>query len=162
MDLLNEGGTLPSASATPVGTGGARSLRFASASPFQRIRVRSGGCGTDCDAADTYRIRAYDTSYAIPRIVMSDSLSSAVVVQNRTDALVRVTVWFWRDSGVLGTSETRLLSPRATAVVAVPAGTSGSATVTHDGGYGALAGKAVTVDLVSGSSFDSPMEPRGR
>jgi hypothetical protein len=55
-----------------------------------------------------------------------------------------------------------LLSPRATEVLAVPAGTSGSATVTHDGGYGALAGKAVTVDLVTGASFDAPMEPRRR
>jgi ELWxxDGT repeat protein len=162
VDLMAEAGTVPSASATAVGTGGAQSLRFSSASPFQRIRVRSGGCGTGCAAHDTYRIRAYDTSYAVPRVVTSDSLSSAVIVQNRQDGLVRVTVWFWRADGVLDTSRTVMLPPRSSGVVAVPPDVSGSATVTHDGGYGALAGKAVTVDLVTGASYDTPMEPRRR
>ena len=35
-------------------------------------------------------------------------------------------------------------------------------TLTHDGGYGALSGKAVALEPATGFSFDSPMTPRGR
>jgi hypothetical protein len=59
------------------------------------------------------------------------------------------------------------LNPRAALVlnaasVAGTAGQGGSVTVTHDGGYGALAGKAVALEPASGYSFDSPMVPRPR
>jgi ELWxxDGT repeat protein len=162
VELLTAGGVTPAATGTSVGTGGARSLRFNTASAPQRIRVRSGGCGTACGPDDTYRIRAYDTSYAIPRVVASDVLSSAVILQNRTTAFIFASARFWRADGTLLTEVARILSPRGTEVVPVPSNTSGSATVTHDGGYGALAGKAVTVDVVTGASYDTPMEPRRR
>jgi hypothetical protein len=41
-------------------------------------------------------------------------------------------------------------------------GQRGSITVSHDGGYGALTGKAVALESATGFSFDSPMAPRPR
>jgi hypothetical protein len=49
-----------------------------------------------------------------------------------------------------------------TASVAGAAGQSGSITVTHDGGYGELAGKTVALEPSTGFSFDTPMLPRSR
>ena len=46
----------------------------------------------------------------------------------------------------------------------VPAlqGQAGSLTVSHDGRYGALQGKAVAVESATGFTFDTPLEPRRR
>ena len=49
-----------------------------------------------------------------------------------------------------------------TATVAGVAGQGGSVTIAHDGGYGALAGKAVALEPATGFSFDSPMSPKPR
>jgi hypothetical protein len=42
------------------------------------------------------------------------------------------------------------------------AGQSGSITVSHAGGYGALAGKAVSLEPATGYSFDTPLVSRPR
>ena len=47
-----------------------------------------------------------------------------------------------------------------TAAIPGAAGVSGSITIAHDGGYGALAGKALALEPATGFSFDSPMLPR--
>jgi hypothetical protein len=39
---------------------------------------------------------------------------------------------------------------------------SGSITVSHDGPYGALAGKAVALDPATGLSYDTPLTTRPR
>jgi hypothetical protein len=49
-----------------------------------------------------------------------------------------------------------------TGSVTVLAGRSGSITLTHDGPYGALAGKAVAVEPATGASFDSPLTYKPR
>ena len=162
LELMHEVGSGVSDSSVPVGTGAARSLRFDLATPLQRIRVASGGCGSDCGPDDTYRIRAYETTYALPRVIASETLSSAVIVQNRTDEEVLVAVWFWKADGTPGTNTTRRLPAHGSEVILVPSDTSGSATVTHDGAYGALAGKAVTIDVSTGATYDTPMEPLRR
>lgn len=41
-------------------------------------------------------------------------------------------------------------------------GQAGSARVTHDAGYGQLAGKAVVLDPATGFVFESPLVPRPR
>ena len=40
------------------------------------------------------------------------------------------------------------------------AGQAGSITITHDGRYGDLGGKAIAVEPATGFSFDSPMTSR--
>jgi hypothetical protein len=157
--------------ASAVGTGTSRSLRWqnstASAVGNQPIRVRSGGCTTDCGADDTYRIRTYDTTYAIPRFNNSGTQATVVLVQNATNRTVAGTAYFWSASGALLGSQGFNLQPRATlllnaASVAGTAGQGGTVTIAHDGGYGALAGKAVALEPATGYSFDSPMTPRWR
>jgi hypothetical protein len=49
-----------------------------------------------------------------------------------------------------------------TASVAGLPGQSGSITLTHDGAYGALAGKAVALEPATGLSFDSPLSCKPR
>jgi len=162
VDLLSGNEGAPVAQGVPVGTGGARSLRFYFADPDQKIRVRSGGCTTGCSSEDTYRIRAYDTSYVIPRFNAAGGLRTFVIVQNRTDQPVSITVWFWNEQGTSAYNAQRDLSARGSVVIQASEDTTGSIVVVHDGGYGALAGKAVTVDPLVGSSYDSVMEPRRR
>jgi ELWxxDGT repeat protein len=162
VDLLQPGEFLPAVTSMPVGLGAARSLRWSEAQAGQKIRVRSGGCLTDCGADDRYRLRAYDTSYAIPRYNSTGGQVSLVIVQNRTDQSVTVTVRFWSEQGFLVGETQQLLNPRGSAVLATPANTSGGVTVAHNGGYGALAGKSVTIEQATGFSFDSTMEPRRR
>jgi ELWxxDGT repeat protein len=162
VDLLFASGTQIATQSVPLGTGGARSLRFYQADDDQKIRVRSGACTTECTSADTYRIRAYDTSYAIPRYNSAGGLVSFVILQNRTSEPVSVTVWFWNDAGGSAGQADRDLEPRASVVIPAPSDTAGSVTVVHNGGYGALAGKSVTLDPVLGASYDAVMEPRRR
>ncbi|HET9315028.1 MAG TPA: hypothetical protein VFQ51_05535, partial [Vicinamibacteria bacterium] len=162
VDLMQPGDFQPQVQSAPVGVGGARSLRWSQAAGNQKIRVRSGGCTADCGPDDTYRIRAYDTSYAIPRYNSTGGQVTVVIVQNRTDQSVSVRVRFWSEAGTMVGETQHALTSHASAVVTAPADTKGSVTVVHDGGYGALAGKAVALDSANGMAFDSPMEPRRR
>ena len=86
-------------------------------------------------------------------------------MQNRTARTVAARVYFWSAAGALLGESPFTLPPRAThvlniATVAGVAGQSGTITVAHDGGYGALAGKAVALEPSTGFSFDSPMTDR--
>jgi hypothetical protein len=152
-----------------VGTGTGRSLRWmntsATAVVNQAVRVRSGGCSTDCGPDDGYRVRAWDTTYAVPRFNQSGTQGTVLVVQNRTPRAVSGRVYFWGAAGTLLGESPLALPPRATSVLNVAtvsglAGQSGSITIAHDGGYGALAGKAVALEPATGFSFDSPMTGR--
>lgn len=158
-------------SAPAAGTGTARRLAWhnttASAVSNQGLRVRSSGCTTECGADDTFRVRAWETTYTVPRFNNAGTQATVLVVQNATDRAVAGRAYFWSASGALLGSHPFSLAPRAalvlnTASVAGVAGQGGSVTVAHDGGYGALAGKAVALEPSTGFSFDSPMSPRPR
>lgn len=155
--------------AVAVGTGTSRSLRWqntsATAIVNQPIRVRSSQCTTDCGADDTYRVRSWDTTYTIARFNSSATQATVLLVQNATSGPVSARAYFWNAAGTLLGSHPFQLAPRAELVLnagsvsGVP-GQSGSVTISHDGGYGALAGKAVAIEPATGYSFDSPMAPR--
>jgi Calx-beta domain/Right handed beta helix region len=158
-------------SATPVGTGTTLSLRWenllGSAVTSTHLRVRSASCGTACGLDDVYRIRAYDTTYSIPRFNNSATQGTVVVLQNRSSRAVSGHLVFWDAAGALLVSQPFALAPRATlaqnaTILPALAGRSGSITVTSDGGYGDLAGKAVALEPATGFSFDAPMAPRPR
>jgi uncharacterized repeat protein (TIGR01451 family) len=159
-------------SSVPVGTGPARSLRFVNATSSavtdQLVRVRSLGCGVECGADDAYRLRAWDTTYSIARFDNSSSQLTLLLVQNPTDRPASVTVHFWSSDGTLlathapGPIPSHGLHLVNTATVPALAGARGSITMTHDAPYGALAGKALGLELTNGFSFDSAMVPRSR
>lgn len=154
----------------PVGTGSARRLAVVNALTIpvtDYVEVRSAGCSTTCGADDVYRVTARETTLAAPRFNNSGGQGTVLVLQERAGTGVQGTVWFWSAGGLLLGSHPFALDPRQslvlnTTTVAGVAGQGGAVTVTHDGPYGGLAGKAVALDPAAGFSFDTPLEARRR
>jgi hypothetical protein len=154
-----------------VGTGAAVALRFSNrfAAPVvsQHLRVRSTGCGTGCDAGDTYRLRVFDTTARLARFNNSGTQRTVLLLQNATDAPVDTSVDFWNAGGERLAAVGVALGPRGlsvvdTSTIAPVAGASGSITITSDAPYGGLSGKAVALDLFTFFALDTPLEYRPR
>ncbi len=170
---LTDGGTTVITSSQPIGggTGQSRSLRFqnstASTIDTQVVRVQSGDCTTDCDANDTYRLRAYETTSAIPRFNNNSTQVTLIVLQTPTDGTINGSMYFWDASGTLLHTEPVSLGAKNvqifnTATIPALLGVSGTVTVAHDGRHGELVGKGVALEPATGFSFDSPLIPRAR
>jgi hypothetical protein len=132
----------------------------------QHLRL-DGACATACGADDAYRIRAFETTYTIPRFNNAGSQVTVLLLQNPAGYAINGRVWFWTGSGVLLGSQSFALASKQTLVLntaTVPgmAGQGGTITVSHDGRYGDLTGKTVALEPSTGFSFDSPMTPRPR
>lgn len=162
---------------TPAGTGTARVLRWSHAPPVydpppkdEYVFVTSLGCaGGSCGPDDVYRIRAVETTLRAPRFNCVGGQGSALVLQNTGTAPVTASISAWRDYGTSFTSGpvNRTVAARGTLVFALCGkelleGQSGSLTIAHDGAYGQLAGKVVSVDPATGASFDTPLTARPR
>jgi hypothetical protein len=131
----------------------------------ETVRVQSVGCAADCGPDDVYRIRAFETTYVIPRFNNAGTQITVLLLQNPTDYPVNGTLYFWSSAGALLHAEGFALSAKAHSVLntaALPglAGQGGSVTVAHNGRYGDLSGKTVALEPATGFSFDSPMLPR--
>jgi Calx-beta domain len=153
-----------------VGTGSSRSLRWenplTATVTNEHIRVASGGCTTTCGPQDEYRIRAYETTYTLPRFNNSGTQLTVLIVQNPTSEAIGGTLYFWSGGGALLYSKTFSVGAKGVYVLNTSGvfelqGTSGAVTVANDGRYGDLVGKAVALEPATGFSFDSPMLPRG-
>ena len=156
--------------AAPDAPGASFSLRFENASAAaitnQHVRAR-GGCGPACGPGDAYGLRAFETTARVPRFNNSSTQATVLVLENTGADATSGNVWFWSASGALLGSRGFNLGPRGTlalntATVPGASGQSGSLTVSHDGRYGALAGKAVSVEPATGFTFDTPLLPRPR
>jgi uncharacterized repeat protein (TIGR01451 family) len=171
LDRLDVTGTSVLQSAQAAGAGPARSLRWENSTSSvvedQTIRVRSASCGSDCGPDDTYRIRAWETTYSVPRFNNSGTQVTVLLVQNPGAAAVSGHIWFWSASGALLASRDFTIVPKGLLVIpaaGVPglAGQGGAVSITHDGPYGTLVGKTVALEPATGFSFDSPMEVKRR
>ena len=171
LDRIDGDGSTVLQSALAAGTGPARSLRWANTTTTEvtdeTVRVTSGGCTTDCGADDVYRVRAYETTYAIPRYNNSGTQITILLLQNPTDATIHANVFFWDASGSLVATQSVPVPPKNVVVLntsGVPGvnNTSGSISVASDGRYGELTGKTVALEVATGFSFDSPMIVRAR
>ena len=169
LRLIGPDGATVLQSSTAVGTGSSRSLRWRNNGPTtidnQTIRVRSAGCTTDCGPDDIYRLRAYETTCAVPRFNNSGTQVTVLVLQNPTDYPISGEVYFLDLSGTVAGTHSFTLGPKAglvlnTATVPGVGGASGSLTVAHDGRYGDLTGKTVALEPSTGLSFDSALEGR--
>jgi hypothetical protein len=154
-------------SSQPVGVGYSRSLRWTNSTAAEvnteRIRVTSGSCTTNCGTDDVYRLRAYETTYAVPRFNNSGTQVTVLLLQNPTNYAITGTVYFWNADGTAAGTSPINLGAKALQVLAtqtVAPGTSGALTVAHTGRYGDLSGKTVALEPATGFSFDSPMIPR--
>lgn len=152
----------------PGGTGGSVHLRWSNGGGVvtsEQIRVRSGGCTTTCGADDTYRLRLYETTASIPRFNNSGSQVTVLILQNPGEGTIAGTVRYWSPAGTLLGSSPFSIAAHNTMVLnttTVVPSASGSITVTHDGGFAALSGKAVALEPATGFSFDSPIVTRQR
>jgi hypothetical protein len=151
------------------GAGGSASLRWRNdlGAPLanQVVRVASTSCTTDCGPDDVYRLRAYETTARIPRFNNTATQATVLVLQNPSDEPIAGTAYFWGVDGTLAASLNLGIPPRATMVAntaSLAPGQTGSVTVSHDGPYGVLQGKAVAVEPATGFSFDSPLVYRPR
>jgi len=169
LERIDADGTTLLQPSAPIGTGSSRSLRWSNTASAEvegeTIRVRSAGCGTDCGPDDVYRIRAYETTYSVPRFNNAGTQITVLVLQNPTNDPIAGRVYFRISSGTLVAAEPFSLNPKATLVLntaTVPGanGVSGAMTVAHDGRYGELAGKTVALEPATGFSFDSPLVAR--
>jgi len=157
-------------SASPVAVGDTMSLRWENPTSLtvinQHIRV-DGTCAGGCGADDVYRVRAFETTYSIPRFNNSGTQVTVLLLQNPTTYSISGHAWFWNASGTLLGVHPFTLAPNQTlvlntATVVGTAGQGGTITVSHDGRYGDLTGKTVALEPSTGFSFDSPMSPRAR
>jgi hypothetical protein len=167
LDLVGSDGLTVVKASLLAGAKASRSLRFENpaASPVaeQYVRVQSNGCSTDCGPDDVYRIRSYDTTYRVARFNNSSSQITVLALNNPGDDTVAGNIWFWDPTGALATSRAFSIPPRGSFVfntTQVAAGQGGSITISHDGRYAALSGKAVSVEPATGFTFDTALVPR--
>jgi hypothetical protein len=149
---------------------GAASLRWVNPEAEvtnQHVSVRSTGCGAACTATDTYRLRAYETTGFISRFNNSVSQITALILQNTGSDPVSGTLIFQGASGASLASQPFSIAARGTYVLntASVAGAdhaSGSVRVAHDGAYGIVTGKGVSIEPATGFTFDTEMVRRPR
>jgi hypothetical protein len=168
LERIASDGTTVLQTAGPAVTGSFvnRALRWANTTSStvvnEFIRVSGGLCGTACGSDDVYTIRVHETTVNLARFNNSGGQTTIVLTQNACERPVNATFFYWNTAGtLLQTSSLAGHPSKALSVVNVatfPAlvGQSGSVTVTHDGGYGALVIKAVAVEPATGFSFDTP------
>jgi hypothetical protein len=127
------------------------------------IRVHSLGCEVDCDSSDTFRIRAYDTTYRFARFNNSATQITILLIANPTSDNVTGTLWYWDNAGNLAGQSPVTIAAKNTFVLntsGVVSGIGGTVTFSNDAPFGALAGKAVAVEPGTGFTFDTAMVPR--
>jgi hypothetical protein len=126
---------------------------------FMRVR----GSTVDVEGPNhIYTIRFWDTTYSIPRWNNSSGQVTVFLIQNVTPNTVAGLVDFYTSAGVLLTSQSFTIAPNSmftfnTSTLGALAGQAGHAYVSHDAGYGGLAGKAVALEPATGFSFDTQM-----
>jgi hypothetical protein len=141
--------------------------RWIGASADQRdfIRVYGGSAGfSSVSENDRYEVLIRDTTLAVPRWNNSATQATVFLISNQSAAVVEGFVYFYDASGALLHSEPLSVPVNGvrvmqTGTLAPLQGLSGSATIAHTGGYGALAGKAVALEPGTGFTFDTPMTP---
>jgi hypothetical protein len=125
-------------------------------------RVRSGAIQGD---RSLYEIQMFETTYSVPRFNNSATQQTVLVVQNtRADGVTGEVHFFDANGGAIlshpFTVGARGVLVLNTASLGPLAGRSGSLLVAHDGGYGALSGKAVALEPATGFTFDTQLVPR--
>jgi hypothetical protein len=134
---------------------------IATASTHSFIRV-TGFPGLGADSG--YEIQLRDTTYSIPRWNNSGSQVTVLLISNIKSTPVTGSVFFYGADGGLLATQTLSIPPNgvqtvSTASIPALAGLSGSVGIAHVGGYGALSGKAVSLEPSTGFTFDTAMTP---
>ena len=168
---INAGGAILTSSIAPDGamrysdTGGWLAIRWIGGASNQRDYIRVEGMGYQSPNSNSrYVIELLDTTYFIPRFNNSGSQVTVLLIQNTKPDAVTGSIFFYSAAGALLHTEP-LSVPVAglqivsTSSIGALAGQSGSVTIAHLGGYGALAAKAVALEPATGFSFDTIAMP---
>ena len=123
--------------------------------------------GLTLTASDQYEVELLDTTYFASRWNQVGTQSSVFLVQNVSSAPVEGKIYFYDSDANLAFTQPFSIARNGLYVVSTGslaplAGKSGSAAVVHTGGYGALAGKVVSLEPATGFTFDTPLEPVAR
>ena len=164
---------LPIQTSLPITAGldYARSLRWENTrAVFYRddfLRIKSSNCTTDCGPDDQYRVRFYETTFAIPRFNVAGGQLTVLLIQNPTANSASGRAYFWNTTGGLEHTQAFTVGPHALyslslSTIPILVGKSGTITVSHDARYGELVGKSVALEPATGFSFDTPMVWRPR
>jgi hypothetical protein len=120
----------------------------------------TGYRNTGVNTPDVYTARFYETTLSIPRYNCTGGQTTRMFLQNATAVTVAGSYNTHTVAGAQVFGAGFSVAPLATVSVdlcgAGAAGTAGTIVVTHDGGYGGLAGKAVALEPATGFSFDTP------
>jgi len=152
-------------------SGFARVLHFQNITGFgvddMQVRVSGPTCNTTCGANQQYSIRFVDTTYSVPRYNNSATQVTLLILQNTSGWTVSARALFFNSLGLLvGDFPTSIAHNASvvinTSTVSGVAGTSGSILIVNDGRYGALAGKAVSLEPATGFVFDTLMQSRAQ
>jgi hypothetical protein len=171
LQLVASDGTTVLQIGTSVSGGDSKSLRIENATAADvtdntiRVKTEASGCNPSCDANDTFRIRAYDTTYRVSRFNNNATQVTITIIANPTSDVLIGTLWFWDGAGAFIDSRNVFVQPKGadvfnTSSQASLAGKSGTITFSNNAPYGALTGKAVAVEPATGFTFDTPMVPR--
>lgn len=174
--IASDGTTVLETSQAVSSIGATRRLRWENTNATasnQYIKVTSGLCTTTCNATAVYRVRAFDTTYTIPRFYNHDPGRSNLVVQNPTGSAVTYTAQFWDDGGTWLQTRSFTVPARGVDVWALTSspGTgvdqkTGSISLTAAAGYGELFGKVSHFELAGlfgatvNQDWDHPMVPK--
>lgn len=159
--ILSSGTSLGSASCTLC----TQTLRFENNQATPRplfLRVGTPGCGTACDSSDQYTFRFLETTYSIPRYNNTGGQATVLILHNVSELPVVGNIHLFNTTGTQVGSQAFTLPVNnhlvlVTSTIPGGAGTSGVITVSHNGRYGSLSGKAVVLDPANGFSFDTPL-----
>lgn len=157
------GSTLLQTAAAPNAVGGtSRVLEWKNGSSptFGLVRVQGAACGATCGKDAAYRIRAVETTIAVPRFNNIGTQQTVLLIQNLRPTARSVTVYFWSGFGNLMSASTSTFSLAAHGLAVMPTfinatNSLGSVTIAHDAGYGGLAVKATTTESATGFAYDT-------
>jgi hypothetical protein len=164
-DRVDSVGTVITPSTTVSASGGfERTVNWIATATVQEFLRASGDQLVVDQATDVYTVRAWDTTYSIPRWNNSNGQVTVFLISNLTDRTVTGQIDFYNLAGTLLFTRLMTIAPNSlhtfnTSTEPLLAGLAGHAYVAHDAGYGGLAGKAVALEPATGFSFDTLLMP---
>jgi hypothetical protein len=126
-----------------------------------RLRVRPGTIGRTT-AENKYDIVLVDTTLFLPRFNNTGTQRTVLILQNTRERAVSGKIFFRQNDGTAWPNYPFTIAPQALLVLdtgSIPqiGQSSGSASIAHTGGVGALTGKAVALEPSTGFTFDTAL-----
>jgi len=138
---------------------GGQSVRWIGGPGVVSLRVTPGTEGANTPL-EKYDILLLDTTLFLPRFNNIGSQRTVLIVQNLRERAVSGQIFFRQNNGLALPDYPFTIAPQALLVLdtgKLPqiGQSSGSASIAHTGGWGALAGKTVVLEPSTGFTFDT-------